>query len=208
PYERSKAAAEREVLRGVAAGLDAVIVSPAAVIGPYDFKPSQVGRLILDLYRGRLPALTGGGQSWVDVRDVAGGAIAAAERGRRGERYLLSGHPLEIAALADMVAAVAGVRRPRLVLPLGLLGAVAPAAETFSRLLGREPVLSSVSVDSLRGPLEMCHDKAARELGFAPRPLAETVAEAVTWLCDHHLGAAAPSERSTAAPANPPRSAP
>ncbi len=188
PYDRSKAAAERKVLRGVAAGLDAVIVSPAAVIGPYDFKPSQVGRLLIELRRGSLPALTGGGQSWVDVRDVADGVLAAAERGRRGERYLLGGHYRSVVELVELAAEVAGVRRPRVVLPLSLLGALAPAAERLNRLRGREATLTPVSVRALHGPREVCSEKAAEELGYTRRPLSETVAETMRWLREHHRG--------------------
>lgn len=186
PYDRSKAAAEREVLRGVAAGLDAVIVSPAAVLGPFDYKPSQVGRLLLDLRAGELPALTGGSQSWVDVRDVAAGTLAAASHGRCGERYLLAGHRRTVVELVKMAAQVVGVAPPRLVLPLGLLAAIAPAAEFVSRLRGREPTLTPVSVRALRGPLDVRIDRARRELGYAPRPLQETVAETMAWLCEHH----------------------
>ncbi len=186
PYDRSKAAAEREVLRGVAAGLDAVIVNPAAVLGPFDYKPSQFGRLLLDLRAGKLPALTGGSQSWVDVRDIAAGILAAASRGRRGERYLLAGHRRTLVEVVEMAAQVVGVARPRWVLPLGLLAAIAPAAELVSRLRGREPTLTPVSVRALQGPLDVRIDRARRELGYAPRPLQETVTETMTWLCEHH----------------------
>ena len=198
PYDRSKAAAEREVLRGVGAGLDAVIVSPAAVIGPYDFKPSQVGRLLLELRRGSLPALTGGGQSWVDVRDVVGGVLAAAERGRTGERYLLGGEYRSVVELVEMAAKEIGARRPRVVLPLGLLGALAPTAERLNRLRGREATLTPVSVRALCGSHEVSSEKAVRELGYTRRPLAETVAETMAWLCEHHSGALGATRRVAA----------
>src|SRR5512139_4333752 len=92
PYERSKAGAEREVQRAVKDGLDAVVVSPCAVIGPYDHKPSYMGRVLLMLARGWLPATVSGGQSWVDVRDIASSAIAASRKGEKGARYVLAGH--------------------------------------------------------------------------------------------------------------------
>lgn len=185
PYDRSKAQAELEVLRGIEAGLDAVIVSPAAVIGPYDFKPSRMGKLFLDLGRGTLPALSGGGQTWVDVRDIAAGALAAEARGRRGERYLLGGHYRPVTELAAMAAATIGVRRPRIVLPLGLLAVGAPLAEGLSRLVGREPIFSPVAVDALR-PATISHAKASDELGYTPRPLEATIAETMAWLREHH----------------------
>ncbi|HRI08811.1 MAG TPA: NAD-dependent epimerase/dehydratase family protein, partial [Nannocystaceae bacterium] len=142
PYDGSKARAERVVLAAAAADLDAVIVNPAAVIGPYDFKPSRMGEFFLRLRDGRIPALVAGSQSWVDVRDVAMGAILAARRGRRGERYLLGGHQLPIAELAAMAAAIGGFRRPRVILPVGLFRPFAPLAERVSVRLGVEPVVS------------------------------------------------------------------
>src|SRR5205814_3329159 len=87
-YDRSKAAGEREVLAGVARGLDAVIVNPMGVLGPHDYRPSRMGEILLDMYHRRLPMIVRGGFNWVDVRDVVAGALAAEERGRRGERYL------------------------------------------------------------------------------------------------------------------------
>jgi dihydroflavonol-4-reductase len=74
PYDRSKAAAEREVRRGIERGLDAIIISPTAIIGPHDYKPSHFGEALLRLANGRLPALVAGGFDWVDVRDVVQGA--------------------------------------------------------------------------------------------------------------------------------------
>ena len=186
PYDRSKARAERVILAGVEAGLDAVIVSPSAILGPYDYKPSKMGALLLRMRQGRLPALIAGAQSWVDVRDVAAGALLAAARGRVGERYLLSGHYHSMAELAELAAAIGGFRRPRLVIPAGIVGRVAPLAERVSVGLGREPVLSPASLAALHGSRGVLCDKAARELGYRPRPLAETLRDALSWLSEHH----------------------
>src|SRR5690606_7878039 len=99
-YDRSKAAGEAEVRRAVAEGLDAVVVHPSSVIGPWDFHGSRMGRFFLDLFRRRLPVLVDGGFDWVDVRDVAESLVAAAERGRRGESYLLGGCYASVRSLA------------------------------------------------------------------------------------------------------------
>ncbi len=107
-YDHSKARAEREVLAGVERGLDAVILNPTAVLGPFDFEPSRMGRVLLDLQRGALPALVAGGFDWVDARDVCAAAIAAEDRGRRGERYLLSGSYASVVDLAALVAEISG----------------------------------------------------------------------------------------------------
>jgi dihydroflavonol-4-reductase len=90
-YDRSKAVGEEQVRQAIARGLDAVILNPTGVLGREDFRPSRMGRFFLLLFRRRLPALVEGGFDWVDVRDVVAAALAAAERGRAGESYLLSG---------------------------------------------------------------------------------------------------------------------
>jgi dihydroflavonol-4-reductase len=188
-YDRSKARAEREVLAGVEQGLDAVILNPTAVLGPFDFAPSRMGRVLLDLKRGALPALVEGGFDWVDARDVCAAAIAAEERGRRGERYLLSGTYLTVAGLAALVAEVSGTRAPRVVLPQWLARPIAPLAEVWSRLIGSEPFVTRDSLVALRtGHPVIRHDKAGTELGFAPRPLRTTVEDTLRWFRDGGRG--------------------
>ena len=108
-YDVSKAEGEAVVRQAVAEGLDAVIVHPSGVMGPYDFKPSRMGHVLLKLYRRRLPALLAGGFDWVDARDVSAGMLAAAERGRTGESYLLTGHYRTVAQVADVAQSITGV---------------------------------------------------------------------------------------------------
>jgi dihydroflavonol-4-reductase len=165
----------------VARGLDAVIVNPTAIVGPHDWKPSRMGRVVLALARGRMPALVDGGFDFVDARDVARGAIEAWRRGRRGERYLLSGSWWRIDDLARAVAAISGVRPPRLVVPMALARAGAPFVEALFSLAGAEPLYTRASLHALRNHRDVRHDKATRELGHAPRPLEETLAETLAW---------------------------
>jgi dihydroflavonol-4-reductase len=181
-YDRSKAAGEREVAAGVARGLSATIVLPTAVLGPFDFKPSRMGRVLLDLAEGRLPALVGGAFDWVDGRDVARAAIAAERAGRPGERYLLSGTFLPLTELAALVADVSGVRAPRVVVPQWLARPVAPAAAAWARLTGSEPRFTPDSLLALRtGHPRIDHSRATVELEYCPRPLRETVRDTLAW---------------------------
>ena len=90
-YSRSKARGTLEIMEVMQKGLDAVVVLPTGMIGPYDFKPSETGRMIVDYVAGRIPARVEGGYDFVDVRDVAEGHILAAENGKPGEKYILSG---------------------------------------------------------------------------------------------------------------------
>lgn len=181
-YDRSKAAAEREVQAGVARGLDAVVCNPTAILGPHDYGPSPMGRVLLDLYHRRLPALVDGGFDWVDVRDVVAGAMAAAERGRRGERYLLSGARKSVRELAALVEELTGARAPRFVSPMWLARVGAPFATVAARVAGKEPLFTSQSLHALRNHLDVRHDKAARELGYSSRPLRETLSDTFRWL--------------------------
>lgn len=179
-YDLAKAEAERVVLAAVADGLDAVILNPTAVIGPYDFKPSALGEVLLALARGRMPAMiSGASQDFVDVRDVAAAALAAERRGRPGERYLLSGTRLSLAELARHWAAVTGRPAPRLAAPLWLARLAAPFAPAWARLRGHRPLFTSESLRMLRDTRPVSRLKAEGELGYRPRPLAETLRD--TW---------------------------
>jgi dihydroflavonol-4-reductase len=107
-YSRSKALAEQAVREAAIQGMDAVIINPTSVMGPNDFKPSLIGQAILQLYSGKIPALIPGGYDWVDVRDVVSGTIAAIEKGKKGESYLLSG---SFVSLPDLYAMIRSVKR-------------------------------------------------------------------------------------------------
>ena len=180
-YDASKVAAERIVLAAVAAGMDAVIVNPTAILGPWDYRPSHLGEVLLDLYHQRLPGLVAGGFDWVDVRDVAAGMLAAADLAPAGARYLLGGQRASVAELARVVAHVTGRPAPRLVAPMWLARAVAPAAEWAARLAGRRPLFTPESLFALRNHLDISSDRARRELGYAPRALEVTVRDTFEW---------------------------
>jgi dihydroflavonol-4-reductase len=184
-YDRSKAAGEKKILEAVEKGLDAVLVCPTAILGPYDFKPSRMGQVLLDLHHRRLPALVEGGFDWVDARDVAAGALAAEKLGRSGEKYLLSGHWLSIADLARLVEKNTGVKTPRWTSPMWLARFGAPFALTFSRLTGRTPLFTPESLWALRANKQVCRTKAEKELGYSPRPLEETISDAFRWFSEN-----------------------
>lgn len=186
PYERSKAAAEMEVL--AADELDAVIVNPAGVIGPYDFKPSSSGKMLFDLATGALPALLPGGHDWVDSRDVALGCIGAAEKGQRGHRYILSGRFCTLTELAEMVAAATGTRAPRFVVPMGMARFGAVFAEIGYRIVRKPPMFNRQALKVLEAKNQaMSHAKAKSELGYTPRPLEETIKDICEWAVENGM---------------------
>jgi len=181
PYDRSKAAAEKEVRKGIEKGLDAIIISPTAIIGPYDYRPSHFGEALLRLANGNLPALVSGGFDWVDVRDVITGAMQAEERAAAGAKYILSGHWVSLRDVAMLVEQISGVPAPSFVCPMWLARIGAPFITTFDRLAGRRPLYTSVSLQALRGHRNISHQKATRELGYHPRPFRETLIDTLRW---------------------------
>jgi len=176
-YDRSKAAGEAEIRAGIARGLDAVIVNPTGVIGPHDYIPHLAGRALIDMYLGKLPMNVAGGFNWVDARDVATAAIAAGERGRTGERYLLSGHWAPMPAIADIMREATGRRGPRLIAPLWLAKLGLPFIAAYAKLTGSQPLYTTPSLRALTEHRMCDNAKARAELGFAPRPLKRTIVD-------------------------------
>ena len=181
PYALSKAMAEAAVKRAVSDGMDAVILNPTAIIGPYDAKPSLLGRAIMTFARGRLPFLVDGGFDWVDVRDVADSALSAADHGTPGSRYILGGRWASMAELAALACEATGARPPRITCPFPLAQAWAPISAAFCRVTGRQPLFTGYSLRVLRGNRNVAHERAAKDLGHAPRDLRDTVRDTCAW---------------------------
>jgi dihydroflavonol-4-reductase len=181
PYDRSKALAEIEVRRGIERGLDAIILLPSAILGPYDFRPSYIGEALQLMQRGGLPALTTGGYNWVDARDVSAGAICAAETAGPGSCYILSGHWLSIHDVAVLAAQISGTQAPRLVVPLWLARLGLPLMVKLATLRGSQPLYTSAMLSALHSNRLITYGQAARDLGYAPRPFIETLTDTLAW---------------------------
>jgi dihydroflavonol-4-reductase len=180
-YARSKAEATLAVRAAAQAGLDTVVTYPSGVIGPHDYKPSEMGQLVLDLAHHRLPAYVDGAYDFVDVRDVVAGLIAAADRGRAGEGYLLCGHRLGVKEIVDTVCNVTGARPPALRAPRRAIRAVSRVTPAYYWITRKKPLFTTYSIDVLYSNCEMTCAKARRELGYEPRPFLETVEDTVRW---------------------------
>ena len=188
-YQRSKIMAERLVRDMTAQGLPAVIVNPATTIGPNDVRPTPTGRIIIAAATGRIPAFVDTGLNLVHVDDVARGHVAALRRGQIGERYILGGENVRFARMLADIAALTGRRPPRLRIPWYAALPVAWAAETVSRVTGREPLASLEGVRHARERMFFTSAKAERELGIRARPYMEALADAVAWFRNAgHLG--------------------
>lgn len=184
-YRVSKRRSEEEVWRGAEAGLPVIIFSPTAVIGPGDHYVSASGQMLRDLFRNRLPALVDAGFDWVDVRDIAGVVPAALRSGQINERYLLSGAWSSFAELSRLCRRISGRPTPRLTLPMWTAQLGLPFLYGHSRLTGRRPLYTAESLRILRDSNpHVSHAKAARNLGYAPRPLEQTLRDCYRWYVD------------------------
>jgi dihydroflavonol-4-reductase len=181
PYARTKAEATRLVFAAAKEGMDAVIVFPSGIIGPYDSRPSHMGQLMLDSATGHLLASVKGAYDFVDVRDVARGLIAAAGDGRRGEGYILSGHRVTIKGLLHEVELTTGTPAPRLCLPLGLAKTASFFMPPYYGIRHQRPRFTTYSLHVVSSNSLMSHEKAERELGFSPRPFEDTVRDGLQW---------------------------
>jgi len=161
--------------------LDAVIINPGYLFGPMDSKPSS-GKLILDTALGKVPGVTPGGNVFTDVRDVATGAIAAWQKGARGERYILGGHNRPYAEVLPLIASRTGVTPPRRMIPRPVAGLVGAVGDLQYRLTGREPLLTSAAVRwSYCTRFRVSSAKAEAALGYRISPLEGAIDDALEW---------------------------
>ncbi len=181
PYYRTKLYAERVALDANKPGeLEVVVVNPSLLLGPGDLRESSTGDVRLFLERS-IPATPAGGMAFVDVRDAALGLLQAFERGRSGERYLLNGKNMTIAAFFQRLERISGVKAPMLRMPssrpvaLGLNQIFTKAVEAIG---GRAPI-DEVSVEMAQYFWYCSADKAERELGFVARDPGETIRDTV-----------------------------
>ncbi len=179
-YVDTKRAAEEVVLAHAAAGLDAVVVNPAYMLGPWDVKPSS-GRMLLAILAGKAVLAPAGGNCFLDVRDAASGVVAALERGARGRRYILGGENLPYFDAWTRFAKILGVRGPIGRAPTWASRAVGGLAGAWTRLGFAEPDVNPVSASMGELPHYFSSARARAELGFPETDLDRAVADAIAW---------------------------
>ncbi|HUB95921.1 MAG TPA: hopanoid-associated sugar epimerase [Stellaceae bacterium] len=182
PYKRSKFLAEEAVRRMVRERrLPAVIVNPSTPIGPRDVKPTPTGRMIIEAASGRMPAYVDTGLNLVHVDDVAAGHLMAERKGRPGERYVLGGENMTLAAILEAIARMVGRKAPAVRLPVAAVWPVALVAEAVGRSTGREPFVTRDGLRMARHRMFFSSAKAERELGYRWRPAEAGLADAIQW---------------------------
>ena len=180
-YVRSKYLGQ-QIAESFAPLIDVSIVNPGMPLGPGDIGPTPTGKTMIDAISGRIRVCFEGGLNLVDVEDVARGHLLAEQHGRRGEAYLLTGHNLSIYDLIAALRRVLGLRHAMFAMPVGLARAGGWALEQVAdRVTRREPLITAGSVDYASQRLYFDNRKAREELGFAVRPLDETLRRAAAW---------------------------
>ncbi len=181
-YGKSKSAGEKEVLQAIKKGLNAIIITPTSVMGPYDKKPSILGQSLIDMYSNSLPALVKGGQDWVDVRDICEGTIAALEKGEIGEKYLLGSEFLTIQQIAQSIGEIYQRKVPTIVLPFWVARLGVPFEKIKAKRSGKPNGFTNEALTALKySNLSISHEKASRELGYSPRSARESIKDMLDW---------------------------
>lgn len=183
-YDRAKAEATLEVQHAAQGGLEAVIACPTGVIGPYDFRGSLMGDVIHEAAVSRPTLYVDGAYDFVDVRDVADGLIAVAERGRNGESYIFSGHKISVRYLLETVREITGRPFFTMKIPFDLAKFVALFTPMYYSYARVHPRFTPYSLEVLRSNSNISHAKATRELDYRPRPLYDSIRDAVKWFLE------------------------
>ena len=180
PYKRSKFLAEQEALKAAREGVPVVIVNPSTPVGAHDYKPTPTGRIIVDFLNHRMPAFIDTGLNLVDVEDAAAGHLLAAERGVVGEKYILGGENLTLKEFLGRLAAISGMRAPRMRIPYAVAFGYALGAEAFARTVTRRaPRASLTEVRMARKRMFFDSSKARAELGYSTGPVDAAIAAAI-----------------------------
>jgi len=183
-YDRSKAKASLAVKQASKEGLFCVILNPTGVLGPYDFSISAMTQTFIDFAHGKLKLAVNGAYDFVDVRDVALGHIAASEKGKNGESYILSGERVTIAGMMKMLEQTTGVKAPDIFLPLKVGKAIACVMPIYYWISRKTPCFTKYTVDTLCSNSYILNYKARKELGYSPRPIVESVRDTIDWLVE------------------------
>lgn len=181
-YAKTKAKTSQFVKEKIKEGLNAIIVHPSGIIGPYDYGHGHLTMMIEDYLNGSLTSRVKGGYDFVDVGDVAQGIIAAMLKGVTGESYILSGHYVDLNTLFKVLKKISGKRLTINVLPTWFALLSAPLAELYYRLRKRPPIYSKYSLYTLQSNALFSHEKATKTFGYHTRPFEDTIKATVKWL--------------------------
>ena len=184
-YSRTKAIATQHVLNAAREGLNACVVHPSGILGPGDNAIGTTTKTIISIIKGEMPIGMQGSFNLADVRDLAAGCIAAADRGKRGECYILANEEVTLKELCTLLDRDLHCGKCRAYLPLNLAKKIASSQEKKARKTGKQPLMTTFSVYNLERNNSFDYTKAKKELGYSTRPYAETLHDEAAWLREH-----------------------
>ena len=186
PYDRTKAEAQKVVIDASEQGLEVNVLHPTGIIGPYDFKPSRMGKVLSDIALGNMPFAINNGFNWVDVRDVAISAVNCVEHGIDGQNYILPGHWASIPDISSIVNQITGKRTHLVTIPFWMAYLALPFASVNSKITGRRPSFSKGSLQALAIQCRNVPGNLATDhLNHLPRPIEETIDDTISWLAQN-----------------------
>lgn len=187
-YSKSKAMATNNVYTAIRErGLKACVVYPTGIMGPNDYALSETTSTIIKIIKGEMPAGIDGSFNMVDVRDLAAGCIAAADKGRIGEGYILGNEVIRFKTMSKIISQEAGCKPVKFFLPIWAAEMIARSMERKAAKTGKMPLMTSFSVYNLKRNNEFDYSKAILELGYTTRPLDVTLKDQIKWLKDNRL---------------------
>lgn len=180
-YAKSKVLAYHEVMQAYHDGLDVSIVFPAGVIGPFDYKPSQIGQVEKNFIAGKKNYYIDGKYNYVDVRDVAKGIITALVKGQPGEGYALTGYEITVADMYKLISESIGGKLSLAKIPSFVAYPLSFVAEFFAKIFKKPALFTPYSFKVLQSNCNFSNEKAKSELGFNPRSLKDSLTDAIHW---------------------------
>lgn len=186
-YSKSKSLASLEVLKGIKQGLDAVIVCPSGIIGPYDYRLSEMGKLISDFSQGKIKAYIEGSYDFVDVRDVAKGIVLACEKGVKGESYILSGEQISVKEILEYLEEISGIKGPSVKIPFHIARMFGLLNSFYCRIVKSQPLFTPFSLDVLASNSLVTSQKAQDSLGYTFRPIRESIKDTFQWFKEQEM---------------------
>lgn len=182
-YAKSKAVSTQFVLDSADENLRVCVVHPSTCIGPYDNNGTSSMCSVIKLFAKGLFPMTFdfGSCNFVDVRDCAKGMVAAAEKGRNGECYFLCGDVISLDDFIGVLAQACGRKKPKIVIKRKFVNDIIPLCEKLFDLMKLPPMINEYSIRKICENFNFSNEKAARELGFEPRPLVDSLRETAEW---------------------------
>lgn len=181
-YAKTKSEASAYVIEAIKSGLNANIIHPSGICGPYDYGRGNLTSLVIDYMNNHLKIGTVGGYDFVDVRDVSKGILTCVEKGKPGECYILSNEYYSVKTILDTLYDITQKKKVRIYLPYLLMKYTSIFAEYAYKLAKKPPLFTPYSIYTLNSNSNFSHAKASQDLDYHPRPLKESLSDTIEWL--------------------------